>query len=615
MKKIHVKYLALFVLFNALMSCEKLLDTTPNDFLTTTSYYSTEAELEAAIRGVYDPFGFPRMYQDGWWNRLSAGLDDSYVNFIPTARIETNSFNSNDGTVRDAWANCYQGIERANLLLENVDKPKVSDAKRREIKGQALFLRAYYYFLLVSNWGDVPLKLSSTKVATDAQIARTPASEVYAQILKDMTEAQSILPRISVYGGHNGKVSKTAAQAVLARVCLTMAGEPLKDVAKYQMAKTWCDSVINSGDHALAKNYSQIFINHSQDKYDVKECLWEIEFYGNGVGNSFSESSRMGYNTGPFCSNISYGFGAALVRPTEKLFKLYQDSTDLRRDWNICPYRFNNPANPGFLTNGSVDPTPKINFAATQIWDRFSGKWYRELESIVPKAQILCPTNFPIIRYSDVLLMYAEAENEINGNTAAAINAINQVRRRGYGKLEGEFVKSTTITAGGTGYTTAPSVNLTGGGGTGATAVATVTGGVITRITITNRGKGYTTAPSVSFTGGGGTGAMATAALSVLADADLTAAQTASKNALRSAIQDERARELCYEAVRKPDLIRWGIYITEMKRMAADIRANAPAAFKNVAIIGEFLDERNKLLPIPAAEIAVNASLTQNAGW
>jgi hypothetical protein len=615
MKKTNLIYLLALLVITLTTSCEKQLDTQPTDFLTPDSYFSTEAELEAALRGVYDPLGYARMYQDGWWNRLSAGLDDSYVNLVPTARVETNSFNSADGTVRDAWANCYQGIERANVLLENVGKPKMSETKRLEIKGQALFLRAYYYFLLVSNWGDVPLKLSSTKVSSDAQISRNPAQEVYAQILKDMTEAQSILPRISAYGGHNGKVSKTAAQAILARVCLTMAGEPLKDVAKYAMSKTWCDSVINSGDHALAKNYSQIFINHSQDKYDVKECLWEVEFYGNGVGNAYTESSRVGYNTGPACTNVNYGFGTALVRPTEKLFKLYQDSTDFRRDWNICPWRYNNPANPGFLTNGNVDPTPKINFTPTQIWDRFSGKWYREQEIISPKSQIQCPTNFPIIRYADVLLMYAEAENEINGNTAAAINAINQVRRRGYGKLEGEYVRSATITAGGTGYTTAPSVSFTGGGGTGATAVANISGGAVIGITITNRGRGYTTAPSVNITGGGGTGATATTTLTVLTDADLSAAQTASKNALRSAIQDERARELCYEAVRKPDLIRWGIYITTLKQMAIDIRASAPAAFRNVAVIGEFLDERNKLLPIPASEIAVNPSLKQNAGW
>ncbi len=595
-------------------SCKKFLATEPNDFLVPETYFNTEAQLEAALRGVYDPLGYARMYQDGWWNRLAGSTDEFYSNTLTQQRIETNFFNAADGTVRDAWSNCYQAIERANVLLENYTKPTMNESKRLEIKGQALALRAYYYFLLVSNWGDVPLKLTSTKVANDGQIARTPVKDVYAQITKDLIEAQAILPKISTMG-YNGKISKTAAQAILARVYLTMAGEPLRDVAKYQDCKNWCDTVINSGEHALAKNYAQIFINHSQDKYDVKECLWEVEFYGNGVGNSFTESSRLGYNTGPACSNVAYGFATGLVRPMEFLFKLYADSTDFRRDWNICPWAYRNPANPGFLTNGTVDPAPKVNRTATQIWDRFSGKWYREQEVISPKSQLQAPTNFPIIRYADVLLMYAEAENEINGNTASAINAINQVRRRGFGKLEGEFVKSIVVNNQGTGYNTAPTVSITGGGGTGATAIATISLGKVTNIIITNRGIGYTTAPTISITGGGGTGATATATLSLITDADLGAIQVASQASLRDAIRDERARELCYEAVRKPDLIRWGIYISRMKQLANEIRANAPTAFKAVAIVGDNLDERNKLYPIPAAELALNPLLTQNPGW
>jgi len=585
----------------------------PTDFITPENYFTDESQLEASLRGVYDILGSARMYQDGWWNRNAGSTDESYAN-IRSPRFETNFFNAQDGIVRVAWSDSYRGIERANVLLENYTKPVMNETKRLEIKGQALFLRAYYYFLLVSNWGDVPLKLTSTKIANDAQIPRTPAKDVYAQILKDLKEAQLILPKISSLG-FNGKASKTAAQAILARVCLTMAGEPLKDRSKYAEAKSWCDSVIISGEHSLARNYSQIFINHSQDKYDIKECLWEVEFYGNSIGNPFVESSRLGYNTGPACSNVNYGFSGGLVRPMENLFRLYKDSTDLRRDWNICPFFYRNPANPGFLTNGAVDPLPKVAFNSTQIWERFSGKWYREQEIISPKSQLEAPTNFPIIRYSDVLLMYAEAENEINGNTQAAINAINQVRRRGYGKLLGEFVSSINMINQGSGYTSAPTVNITGGGGSGATAIANISGGRVVSISITNRGIGYTSAPSVSISGGGGTSASATAMLSLVTEADLLPAQTASKDALRNAIQNERAMEFCYEGLRKPDLIRWGIYITKMKQLADNIRATAPAAFRIFAFVGDHLSEKNVLFPIPASELALNPKLTQNPGW
>jgi hypothetical protein len=602
--------LVALVLF--ITGCKKFLQIEPTDFLTPDSYFNNQAQLEAALRGVYDRLQHYTMYQDGWWSRASS-TDEQYFN-AQTQRTETNFVTINDQNVRDAWTNCYQGIERANLLLENISKPVMNEQVRLDIKGQALFLRAYYYYLLVINYGDVPLKLSSTKAVEDTKFLRTSIKDVYAQILKDLQEAQSILPKISTLG-YNGKASKTAAQAILARVCLTMAGEPLKDIAKFQDAKNWCDSVIQSGEHALSKNYAQIFINHSQDKYDIKECLWEVEFYGNGVGNSFNESSRLGVSNGPQCSSISYGYSFASMRPTEKLYKLYQDTTDFRLNWNICPWSYRNAANPGFLTNGAVDPAPKVNRSATQIWERFTGKWYREQELLSPKSQQNAPTNFPVIRYADVLLMYAEAENEINGNTTAGINAINQVRRRGYGKLEGELIKTIILGAQGTGYTTAPTVVFTGGGGSGASATATVSGGKVTGITITNRGYGYTAPPTISFTGGAGSGATATVALTTITDADLTATQTATQAALRDAIRDERARELCYEATRKPDLIRWGIYVQTMQQMANDIRATAPTNFKFVATIADNIQERNKLWPIPASEIALNPLLTQNPGW
>jgi len=526
MKSTYNKTLLAVVLVVGLGSCNEFLDTVPTDLVTPVNYYDTEPRLNDALVGVYNVFTGARMYQDGIWNRLGATNDESYQNLLGQARVETNVYNSNDNTVRDFWQNCYTGIERANLLLENVDKPAISDAKRNVIKGQALFLRGYFHFLLAVAFGDIPVKTAATKTAQDAVMPRTPLKDVYAQILKDMTEAEAILPEIETYGGHNGKVSKTAAQAILTRVCLTMAGEPLKDASRYQAAKDWANKVIASGKHALNPDYKQIFINHSQDKYDIKECLWEAEFWGNQIGNNFTLSSRLGYNTGPVSSNVAFGFGVSHVRPTEKLYRLYE-ATDVRRDWNVCPFRYKNPANPGFTTTGAPDPEVRIFFTDSQIWERFSGKWYREFEAISPKSQVQCPTNFPIIRYADVLLMYAEAENELNG-PGGALNALNQVRAR----------------------------------------------------------------------------------------AKATPLNPTTKEAFRQAIQDERARELCYEGVRRNDLIRWGIHLDVMRAEAATIRQNAPAAFKAVAAMGEALSEKDRYFrPIPLYEFSVNPKLVQNEGW
>jgi hypothetical protein len=168
---------------------------------------------------------------------------------------------------------------------------------------------------------------------------------------------------------------------------------------------------------------------------------------------------------------------------------------------------------------------------------------------------------------------------------------------------------------GGSGYTTAPTVNITGGGFTRqATATATVTSGRVTGVTVSDPGAFYTTAPTITFTGAG-TGATAVAVLSTATDANLTSAQTASKDALRSAIIDERSRELCYEGLRRGDLIRWGIFVERLKAHATTATLRYIAAFKYASRAGDNISEKHNLMPIPLSEISLNKLLVQNPGW
>jgi hypothetical protein len=622
------KYLFIFLIIGLSTSCKKFLNTKPTDFVSPVNYYSKESELEEALAGAYYMLTTSYQYQDGWWDRLNGSNDESW-NFTG-ARQETYSYIANNSTIATAWNNAYTCIERLNLLLENIDNVNISETKKNTIKGQALFLRGFNYFMLVSHWGGsklegVPLRTASIKTPNDGMVARTPTKEVYAQVIADLTEAQSLLPHVSSYG-FNGKASKTAAQGILARVNLTMTGFPVFDETKYGEAKRWCDSVILSGEHQLNPDYPQIFINHSKDLYDIKECLWEIEFWGNlDNGTVFNQNSRLGYNTGPYCTNIAFGYGAGLLRPNASFYTLYGDSNDIRRDWNISPYYFKNPANPGFTTAGVADPVVRLYWGKDQLWQRFTGKWYREQEAISPKSQFACPTNFPVIRYSDILLMHAEADMQINGPSASAIEKINQVRRRAFGT--GSKIVTVKVTNEGSGYTTAPAVLISGGNGKYAHADAVLSGGKVTGIRLITGGAYYNSTPTITIVGGGGSGATAVATIESInpTEADLKSAQTASKDALLKALQDERARELCYEAQRKPDLIRWGIFVPTMKALAIDIRATAPSSaanmtsntfnYKGVAINGENVQEKHLFFPIPEYDIALNPKLTQNPGW
>jgi hypothetical protein len=415
MKNIFIAATAIACL---LSSCKKFLATKPDDFISGEHYYSTEAELEAALTGVYSALA-----QDGTFSRnlvmeLAHGTDEGFykrddVNIIGYVY----NYDASYAIVDAAWRQIYDGINRANLVLLNIDKPAMDEQRRKVIKGEALFLRAFMYYHLVDKWGDVPLLLKPIETSEQIDNPRTSAKTIFEQITKDMQEADTLVRRISEIG-FGGRVSKTAIEGILARVYLKWAGYPLNEVAKFADAKLWAEKVVASGEHSLAADYKQIFINHSQDKYDPKESIWEIEFLGNNSGAN-KTGSRFGNHLTIRNTNDSLGYGYATVGVTGILYKKYTDPNDVRRDWTISPYSFQG-------NNTSI----KVNKAATDIYTRDIGKWRREYETLRPLGKDWGQTNFPVLRYADVLLMLAEAENELNGPTPLAHQYLNMVRAR-----------------------------------------------------------------------------------------------------------------------------------------------------------------------------------------
>lgn len=605
MKKYFLLALALVAVGT---SCKKVLDTEPTNFIT--PEYKSIPQLETGLAGVYDVLG--SVYQDDWPYWLNATSD---IEYDRTGQSNTTIYvySPADIHITNLWRLLYQGIYRANNILAAADNPALEEAARNRIKGEALFLRAYYYFMLVSNFGDVPLLLTTAPSITDLNVPRTPAREVYAHIVTDMTEAEGLVQAAGegvVSGG--GRVSKSAVQGILARVYLKMAGYPLNDVAKYANALEWALKVKNSGKHSLDPDYREIFKRYARDQYDLGESIWEVEFYGNGTGGLQEYNYYTGARAGILSNDKAVGNSSGLVMASRKLFSLYQEnpastttpkaSLDLRRDWNIAPYFW------GTGATAVYTPNP-------DLFRRYAGKWRREYETLTPKGNNVTGQNFPLLRYSDVLLMIAEAENELNG-PAAAVPYVNEVRRRGYGILYGNLVKSVTVTNGGAGYTSAPSVTVAGGG---VTATAVVSGGRVTAInlgepgTLTRTGTYYSTPPVVTLSGGGGSGATAVAVLTQSTDADLLADQTSSRDALRQAIKDERARELCFESSRRPDLIRWGNFVQDVRQYAIDGKAMG----MNDAMVAwtANVSARSVLLPIPIYDMTLNKALEQNPGY
>ena len=542
--------------------------------------------------------------------------DEGFCNRTsPSSGPQVYNFEAGHSDVYGFWSSLYVGINRANTLLyylENHQVEGLSQSQFNRIKGEALFLRGYYYFMLVQTFGGVPLILEPTTDPEKIDVPRSTDKEIYEQILKDMTEAEAMVSDIKTIG-YGGRVSKSAVRGILARVCLYMAGEPLKDTSKYAEARAWALKVIEDkeSNHSLNPSYIQVFINYSQDKYDINESIWEIEFRGNAT-DAYSETGSNGYLNGILSSNAEYGEGFGGVRVTDKLFRAYKFG-DVRREWNVSNFNVNSKGSIAFVASTTI----------ATIYTRNAGKFRREYETLLPRARTVTPINFPLLRYSDVLLMFAEADNEINaGPSQEAIDAVNQVRHRAVST----GIQSITILEGGEDYTIPPTVVIEGANPENLRATASVVAGKVAAVTFANdrvyrlaRGTGFSTPPAISFVNNEndttGHGAIAETVLFNKEDFSVTETESSSLEDFRVVIQNERMKELCFETLRKGDLIRWGIFVYEMQKVGdhlqryanEDTRARA-AGYKNVW-------EKYLLWPIPAREFSLNRSLTQNPYW
>ncbi len=618
----NIYYFMLVLLLSCTTSCKKILDKEPLDFYADVAEsYNTAEKLESNILGVYTVLQDGALYGSQMMYLLGFEADEGYYARENPDGPHVNNFSTGNSKVYNFWTSLYKGIGRANALLANVDtNPEIDQKFRDKIRGEALFLRAYYYFMLVQNFNGVPLRLQPIESVYDVDKAKSTPKEVYEQIIKDMEKAEGLVPGIKSLG-FGGRISKSAVRGILARVCLHMAGYPVKDVSKYAEASKWAKMVMDDSEagHALNPSFSQIFINYAQDKYDIKESIWEIEFMGNATG-AYTETGGVGYLNGPASSNTTIGEGFGGVKVTSKLFKSYELNYtvasavgDLRRDWTIANFKHATSGSKTFIT--SVTPV--------NLYDRHCGKFRREFETLTPKHRTQTPQNFPLLRYADVLLMFAEAETAASGAAPsnAAIEAVELVRRRG---LAIGGIKDFGLNAAGSGYKSAPKVTPTSGGGSGASIKAAVsTAGAITGFTLdmdpvtgVKMGKDYVGSglyvdivPT-----NGGIGGRANARIWQGDAANLNTTQKSSSENFIDFIKTERMRELAFETLRKGDLMRWGDFVFEMQAVSNHISSSNLTdrfyypPYKNATV-------KYTLWPIPAKEMNLNNLMVQNPYW
>lgn len=394
MKKIKF-YIPIIAAF-ALYSCSKdFLDLQPVSSASSGSFYKNAADIKVALSGAYaslqsggittNNYVFGEIRSDNTYPVASGSVTDQ-DEFDRFYIRTTNPF------VSGRWNDSYQAITRANTILEQIAAIEMdADLKSRYI-AEAKFLRAYVYFELVRTYGDVPLLTKSlTSSLNEAyDYGRTPVAEVYAQIEKDLAEADPDLPA-TYTGADIGRITKGAAKAMLGKVLLTqrkfeLAAPKLKEVIDLQLYDTI--------------PYADIF---DPAKKNGKEAVFEVQFAAgmSGEGNPWPNAFAP-QNSGN--AVINFG-GGGNNRPTQDLIDAYEPG-DIRKDFSLA--------------------TSYVNAAGQTIQDVFVRK-YRSNPAINNDNA----NNIPIIRYSDVLLMYAEALNEIAYNGGGeAMQYLNMIRRR-----------------------------------------------------------------------------------------------------------------------------------------------------------------------------------------
>ena len=381
------------------------------------NFFNTEEDYQSALIGAYDALQSSyinvMLGEIASNNTLAGG--ESAIDVPGIQEIDDMRHTPLNANLRDVWSWMYNGVNRANFLLEfkdNIDFPN-----KPNVLGQATFLRAYYYFELVKFFGDVPLAVDERLLFGDQnEIERTPKAQVYAQIEADLQFAASVLPVTQV---EQGRITKGAANALLGKVYVYQ--------KKYAEAASVLDNVINSGAYSLVQDYSTLFENDNENN---SESVFEIQYTDEqGAGFGCLQCSEgnvaVGFNGPRNFNGPLFESGFSFNVPTEEAYNAFEEE-DLRRDIAILNIEKFAEENQDFNNGAGVSFTE--GFEHTGYFNR---KYIpRQGDTNIGDQNLTNPNNYRSIRYADVLLLAAEAHNVGNGNDGLARDYLNMVRTR-----------------------------------------------------------------------------------------------------------------------------------------------------------------------------------------
>lgn len=412
------------IIFVTCVSCQKeFLDKIPPDSVSTNIFWASENDVASGLAGVYSRLqqnflGYERVYLDGLSDNAFLWDNTNQANFL---NMTTGSLSATlGGALSNMYNSPYRAIASCNYFLDNVDKAPITDLKKNIYKAEVRFIRALCYFDLVQGYGGVVLYKNFPATIESAKIAKSSKEEVYAFIEEDLDFAIANLPDDK----YNGHAVKGSALGLKGRVLITQ--------QKWADAVTVLEQVINSGKFGLSNNYAGLFRTSGQTNAAVNtEIMFSTQY--------FPVTNPQRTSPGAAGSDLELG-----------LYSLMQPYQDLVNDYEmidgkpISESSLYNAADPYANRDPRLDLTIKL---PNEVWKSPAGvPWtgtystftgfnvekYVDL-SRVPITTATAPQtdqDFIHLRYADVLLMYAEAKNEVSGPDVTVYGAINSVRGR-----------------------------------------------------------------------------------------------------------------------------------------------------------------------------------------
>ena len=398
-----------------IMSCSKdFLEQKPLGQLTSENFFVTEDHAIQATNAVYNMLRDFRIHVFAYIALTDIISDDADKGSTPSdgAPIlvaDELMLDAGSLVIDDTWQGYYRGIKRANLVISEVTNVDMNAVLRDRLIAEAKFLRAYFYFKMVRWWGGLPL-VTEPLDRGDVKIPRSSADEVYQVIIQDLLDAIEKLPSKSQYASSDlGRATKGAAQGLLAKVYLTR--------KEYDKAAEMALAVINSGQYSLAPNYARMFLKEGENG---PESVFEVQATSN-LSGGWSQFNQV--------QGIRPSKGWGFNRPSDDLVKSYE-LADPRREATIL-----------YVGEVVPDGTYIVADNPEMFNERYNQKaWLPDSERGLGQEG---GGNIRILRYADVLLMAAEALNEI-GRPSEALDYLNMVRDRARGTLPAQILPRVT---------------------------------------------------------------------------------------------------------------------------------------------------------------------------